>query len=57
MFWNRKKKEAKETPLQDKVAGKIAGGLIKVQTKFSNGMNKIVSTMTTKKVKIWLAGN
>ena len=51
----RKKKEVKETPLQDKVAGKIAGGLIKVQTKFSNGMNKIVSTMTTKKVKIWLA--
>ncbi len=55
MFWKRKKKEVKETPLQDKVAGKIAGGLIKVQTKFGNGMDKIVSTMTTKKVKVWLA--
>lgn len=55
MFWKRKKKEPKETPLQDKVAGKIAGGLIKVQTKFSDGMNKLISTMTIKKVKMWLA--
>lgn len=55
MFWKRKNKEPKETPLQDKVAGKIAGGLIKVQTKFSDGMNKLISTMTIKKVKIWLA--
>ena len=54
MFWKRKKKESKETPIQDKVAGKIAGGLIKVQTKFSDGMNKLVSTMTTKKLKMWL---
>lgn len=55
MFWKRKNKEPKETPVQDKVAGKIAGALIKVQTKFSEGMNKLVSTMTTKKVKVWLA--
>lgn len=55
MFWKRKNKEPKETPLQDKVAGKIAGGLIKVQTKFSDGMNKLISTMTIKKVKMWLA--
>ena len=55
MFWKRKNKEVKETPLRDKVAGKIAGGLIKVQTKFSDQMNKLVSTMTIKKVKMWLA--
>lgn len=55
MFLKRKKKEPKETPLQDKVAGKIAGGLIIVQTKFSDGMNKLISTMTIKKVKMWLA--
>lgn len=40
--------------MQDKIAGKIAGGFIKVQTKFSDGMNKLFSNMTTKKTKLWL---
>lgn len=54
MFWKRKKKETTENPLQDKVAGKIAGGFIWLQTKFSNWMNKIFTGMNRKKLKIIL---
>lgn len=41
MFWKRKDKRLKENPLQDKVAGKIAGSMLKVQTVFAMKMNKI----------------
>ena len=54
MFWKRKNKETKENPLQDKVAGKIAGGFIWLQTKFSYWMNKIFTRMNRKKLKIIL---
>lgn len=55
MFWRPKRKERKENPLQDKVAGKIAGGFIWLQTKFSDWMNKIFIGMNKKKLKIILA--
>ncbi len=54
MFWKRKKKEQTENPLQDKVAGKIAGVFIKTQNGFAKGMNKCFGTMKTKSIKIWL---
>lgn len=54
MFFKRTRKEPKENLLQDKVAGKIAGGLIKVQNKFSDAMNKLVSKITRKTMKVWL---
>ena len=41
MFWKRKDKTPKENPLRDKVAGKIAGSMLKVQTFFAMKMNKI----------------
>ncbi len=40
-MFRRKKKVVSENVLQDKVAGKIAGGLILLQTKFSDRMNKL----------------
>lgn len=43
MFRKRKHKESNENPFQDKVAGKIAGGLILLQTKLSDRMNKVKS--------------
>lgn len=54
MFWKRKSKEIKENPLLDKVAGKIAGGFIWLQTKFGDWMNKIFTRMNRKKLKIIL---
>lgn len=54
MFRRNKNKEPKENPLQDKVAGKIAGVFILLQTKFCNAMNKRVAGMNLKKVKIAL---
>ena len=56
MLFRRKKKENKENPLQDKVAGKIAGGLLKLQNGFAVGMNKMVSRMNTKSIKVWVIG-
>lgn len=41
MFKRNKKKEIKENVLQDKVAGKIASGLIMIQSKVSDRMNRI----------------
>lgn len=41
MSWKRKNKEPKENPLQDKVAGKIAGSMLRMQTLFAMKMNKI----------------
>lgn len=54
MVWKRKKKEPTENPLQDKVAGKIAGGFIWLQTKFSNAMDKRFAAMKLQRVKISL---
>jgi hypothetical protein len=54
MILRKRKKQLKENPLRDKVAGKIAGGLLTVQTKFSDKMNKIFSTMKVKRMKLWL---
>ena len=53
-MFRREKKEVKENPLQDKVAGKIAGGFIWLQTKFSEWMNKIFAGMNKKKLKVIL---
>jgi len=52
MFWRKKK--IKETPVTDKVAGKLAGGIIYLQTAFSKHMSKIVAGMTIRKVKVFL---
>ncbi len=51
MFRRRKNIEPKENPLQDKVAGKIAGSLIWVQTKFSEAMGKIFSKFDKRQLK------
>jgi hypothetical protein len=50
-MFKRKKKVEKENPLQDKVAGKIAGLFILLQTKFGTTMNKRFASMNVKKVK------
>lgn len=54
MHFRKRKKKAKENPLQDKVAGSIAGGLICLQTKFSNLMSKLFMNMKAKRIKMWL---
>lgn len=54
MFFKRKKKEEKENPLQDKVAGKIATVFIKIQRGFADRMNKYFRTMKTQHIKLWL---
>ncbi len=54
MFFKRKKKVVKENPLQDKVAGKIAGVFIKIQVGFAKMMNKYFGTMKTQHIKLWL---
>ena len=54
MFWKRKRKEPKENPLQDKLARKIAGGFVLVQTKFSDMMNKRFANMPARRLKIFL---
>jgi hypothetical protein len=48
MFFRRKKKEPKENPLQDKVAGSIASVFITVQLSFSKFMSKVFSKMNIK---------
>lgn len=50
----RRKKKFKESPVTDKVAGKIAGGIVSVQTSFSRRMNKVVGNMTIQKLKLFL---
>jgi hypothetical protein len=54
MFGRRKNKKQKENPLQDKVAGKIAGAGIKIQSKFSDIMNSLFAGMNTKRLKMCL---
>src|SRR5690349_21840656 len=51
MFWKRIKNEPKENPLQDKVAGRIAGFFILLQTKFADTMNKRFGSIQMKKIK------
>jgi len=41
MFFRKRKKIAKENPLQDKVAGKIAAGILKMQGNLADRMNKM----------------
>ena len=56
MFRKRKSEETKTTGngWTDKAAGKIAGAGIKLQTKFANTMNKLVSNIPGKRMKIIL---
>ena len=50
----RRKRKIRESLLQDEVAGKLAGGIIYLQTAFSKRMHKLISGMTIKKVKVFL---
>ncbi len=56
MFGKRKNKKTKAPgeDWKDKAAGKIANVTIRLQTKFAHVMNKLVSTMPQKKLKIIL---
>lgn len=54
MFRRKKHKEPIENPLQDKVAGKIAGVFILMQTKFSNAMSKQFNGVPVKRMKLFL---
>ncbi len=54
MFKGKKNKIIKESPVGDKVAGKIAGFVITVQTKCSDFMNKLLSRLSLQKTKILL---
>ena len=53
-MFKKKNKEQNENHARDKVAGKIATFFMKVQTKFSNFMNKKVSHLSLTKMKILL---
>lgn len=52
MLFSKKKKIPRDNPLQDTIAGKIAGGFIKAQTLFSTGMSRLFLNMHPKKLKI-----
>lgn len=56
LFKKRKEKEQDnaKSSMSDKVAGKIAGVGLKVQTKFSEGMNKLFANMPMKNLKMLL---
>ncbi len=54
MFFKRMKKEVRENPLQDRVAGKIASLFIKTHNGFADLMNLYFGTMKTQYIKIWL---
>lgn len=54
MFGKKGNKEQTENRLPDKVAVKIAGAWIKVQTKFSKCMNKLFSKMSVRDLKVML---
>lgn len=51
-MWKRKKKVVRENPFQDKVAGKIAGAFMWMQTKFGEGMSKAVGHMKAEQLKL-----
>ena len=50
----RRKKKLMESPVTDKVAGKIAGGIVTIQTLFSKRMNKVAGNMTIQRIKLFL---
>lgn len=54
MFGRKRNKEQTENKQQDKVAGKIAGAWLRIQTKFSEHMNKLFSKMSARKLKTML---
>lgn len=54
MFRRKKKTTPTHHPLQDKVAGKIAGGFIWLQTRFASVMNKKFASMPVPKTKLVL---
>lgn len=54
MFWKRKRNEKNGNPLQDKLARKIAGGLVYVQKKFSDMMNQRFVNMPARRLKVLL---
>lgn len=56
MFKRRKHNEPNQNPLQDKVAGKIAGFFILLQTKFSNVMDKRFNKLPVQRMKLFLLG-
>jgi hypothetical protein len=53
-LFRKKKKKVNENGISDKVAGKIAGLGIVIQTKFAVTMNKVFEKMNYKRLKIWL---
>lgn len=54
MFWKRKDKIRKDNPLQDQLAKKIAGGFVRVQTQFSEMMNRRFENMPARRLKVFL---
>jgi len=54
MFWKRKDKIRKDNPLQDQLAKKIAGGFVRVQTQFSELMNRRFANMPARRLKVFL---
>ena len=56
LFKNQKKEEKKEInpSISDKVAGNIASAGIRLQKKFSDGMNKIFQNMNNRRLKAFL---
>ena len=54
MFWKRKDKIRKDNPLQDHLAKKIAGGFVRVQTQFSELMNRRFANMPARRLKVFL---
>jgi hypothetical protein len=54
LFKKQKKKNETGNAVADKVAGKIARAGVIVQTKFANGMNKMVIGMNAKRLKLSL---
>jgi hypothetical protein len=56
-MWLFKKHKKKNTAvgISDKVAGKIAGFGVAIQSRFAATMNKLFEKMNNKRLKIWLA--
>jgi hypothetical protein len=54
LFEKQKSKSENSNPVHDKIAVRIAGYLIKAQTKFAQFMNKNSSAVSTKRMKAFL---
>lgn len=54
MFRRKKQQSSNPHPLQDKVAGNIAGGLIWLQTRFASVLNKKFASISVQRAKISL---